>query len=93
MYLQVVLSEVGKPSTDLQRSHASLHQRLVNRAVQHLMGFRLTPGASPAAISNELTSCIFIYMCFLLINDNKGVARLCKIKKSFSYIFWITLID
>ena len=41
-------SEVGEPSTDLQRSHASLPPEPVNCAVQHLRGLRLTPGISPA---------------------------------------------
>ena len=60
-------SEVGEPSTDSQRSHASLPPESMNHAVQHLRGFRLTPGVSPAVEFIEFTPFIYIYICFLMI--------------------------
>ena len=71
-------SKVGKPSTDSQRSHVSLPPGPVNHAVQHLRGFRLTPGISPDLKFIEFTS--FMYMCFLLINGNKEVTGCVKRK-------------
>ena len=60
VYLQVTQSEVSEPSTDSQRSHASLPPEPVNRSVQHLRGFRLTPGISPAIEFIEFTSFIYV---------------------------------
>ena len=90
VYLQVFWRECREPSTNSMRSHASLQPRAVNCAVQHLRGFRLRPGISPASEFCEFAS----YMCclsFVVIKvpdcvKRKGVLVLSSGQPSQTYV-------